>query len=429
MYPPDYIKITINTLGATICLIILFFVATSKYGKEKRSKIFARFIFVYFVVLISSAAENLMDISVNLLNPFLTTAIMFIIPVCGPILLLFFTALFLATIEEKTVISKSSNYAVYTVFALCAVDIISAVVLRCVTMFRFAYPMYYFMRNDWLFLNHILSLMCMCILTILIIAYKKFISIRELLTLLSYLILPTVAVVVDIFFGRFATVNLSLILVIVIYYASIQVELAQAIKQKEIELIENKVYIMLSQIKPHFLYNALSAIAQLCDDDPIKAKKATVDFSTYLRCNMESLDNKGLIRVEKEIDHVKGYLALEKAIYGKALNVVYKIEAGGFLLPSLTIQPITENAVKHGIGKKEGGGTITVKVCESGNEFHVIISDNGRGYDTGSMYKDDRSHIGIENVKQRLKEQCRGTLEISSEIGKGTTAVIKIPKQ
>jgi len=197
---------------------------------------------------------------------------------------------------------------------------------------------------------------------------------------------------------------------------------------KELELTENKIAIMLSQIQPHFLYNALSAIAQLCDEDPVKAKQVTMDFSVYLRSNMESLNNKNLIQVEKELSHVKGYLNLEKAIYGDSLNLVYKIEAGGFMLPALTIQPIVENAVKHGIGKKEGGGTVMLSVCETDKEFLITVSDDGAGYDKANMPHDKQKHIGIENVRQRLKAQCGGTLEITSGSYRGTTAVISIPK-
>jgi len=201
---------------------------------------------------------------------------------------------------------------------------------------------------------------------------------------------------------------------------------------KELELTENKVAIMLSQIQPHFLYNVLSAIAQLCDEDPVKAKKAIMDFSVYLRSNMNSLNDKGLISVEKEISHVKGYLDLEKEIYRDALNVIYHIEAGGFMLPPLSIQPIAENAVKHGIGRKEGGGTVILSVRETDNEFLVTVSDNGAGFNMSdtqaNRLKDEQKHIGIENVRRRIEEQCGGTLEISGEPGFGTTAVIRIPK-
>ena len=199
------------------------------------------------------------------------------------------------------------------------------------------------------------------------------------------------------------------------------------VKQLERELVENKISVILSQIKPHFLHNALSAIVQLCDENPAQAKKAATDFSAYLRSNMESLNNKSLISIEKEMDHVKNYLSLEKAIYGKALDIVYIIEAGGFGVPPLTIQPIAENAVKHGIGKKEGGGTITISVSETGNAYFITVTDDGAGYDVNTPPRDKNRHVGIDNVRKRLA-LYGGTLDLSSEIGKGTTAVIKLPK-
>jgi len=199
------------------------------------------------------------------------------------------------------------------------------------------------------------------------------------------------------------------------------------VTQLELELLESKISIMLSQIQPHFLNNALTAIAQLCEENPAKAKKTTIDFSKYIRCNLESLSNKSFISIENELNHVRHYLDLESAIYGSALNVVYNIEVANFQLPPLTIQPIVENAVKHGVCSKEGGGTITLSICETDSEYVVNISDDGNGFDT-NILKDAHKHIGINNVRLRLKEQCKGTLEIFSEIGYGTTAVIKIPK-
>jgi len=127
------------------------------------------------------------------------------------------------------------------------------------------------------------------------------------------------------------------------------------------------------------------------------------------------------------MNHVKNYLSLEKAIYGKALDIIYIIEAGGFGIPPLTIQPIAENAVKHGIGKKEGGGAITISVSENENGYFITITDDGAGHDVNEPPKDKNQHVGIDNVRKRLA-LYGGTLDLSSEIGKGTAAVIKLPK-
>jgi signal transduction histidine kinase len=204
--------------------------------------------------------------------------------------------------------------------------------------------------------------------------------------------------------------------------------------QTERKLAESRISIMLSQIQPHFLYNALAVISRLCDKDPEKAKKATISFSTYLRGNMSLLESAEPIPFQNELNHTISFLNLENAMYGDALEVIYDIQALYFKLPALTMQPIVENAVKHGIGKKEGGGTVTISTKETEDNFLVIITDNGVGFEqeeinNGIYPTDGEKHIGINNVRLRLSAQCGGSLEIKSKPGEGTTATIIIPQK
>jgi len=122
-------------------------------------------------------------------------------------------------------------------------------------------------------------------------------------------------------------------------------------------------------------------------------------------------------------------LDLEKAIYGKALMVVFNIESTDFKLPTLTVQPIVENAVKHGIGRREGGGTVTVSVRETETAHLIVVADDGPGFDFLDylMTNEWRKCVGIENVRRRLADMCGGSLEIESVQGVGTTATIRIP--
>jgi len=198
--------------------------------------------------------------------------------------------------------------------------------------------------------------------------------------------------------------------------------------QTERKLNESRISILLSQIQPHFLYNALAVISRLCDKDPANAKKATINFSNYLRANMNLLERTEPIPFENELNHTISFLNLEKAMYGEALNVIYDIQEKHFNLPALTMQPIVENAVKHGIGKKEGGGTVTISTKEAESNYLVIITDDGAGFEQGKIGDDGQQHIGINNVRLRLSSQCGGSLEIVSKPGAGTTATIIIPK-
>lgn len=212
-------------------------------------------------------------------------------------------------------------------------------------------------------------------------------------------------------------------------YSRERVKDANKKKELEAQLAQNRISIMLSQIQPHFLYNTLTVIYNLCEKDPEQAQYATAEFSDYLRGNLDSLNKKVPVPFESELGHVKLYLELEQMRFGDELKVVYDIQTMDFMIPALTIQPIIENAVKHGVGKKEDGGTVTISTKELEKDYVIQIMDDGVGFDVNKQSDDNRSHIGIENVKSRLCSMSKASLEISSVIGQGTVAVIRIPKE
>ncbi|MBQ9679583.1 MAG: histidine kinase [Ruminococcus sp.] len=200
-------------------------------------------------------------------------------------------------------------------------------------------------------------------------------------------------------------------------------------QQMQKELYEAKVSLMVSQIQPHFLYNSLTSIAMMCTKDPKTARTATINFADYLRGNMNSLKQKAPVPFPQELEHLKKYLMLEQMRFGDMLRIEYDIQATDFVIPLLSVQPLVENAVKHGVGMKEDGGTVTIATREEDDCYKVIITDDGVGFDTSVPIEDDgRSHVGMENVRQRLKELCNADVNIESEIGKGTVATIRIPK-
>ena len=200
------------------------------------------------------------------------------------------------------------------------------------------------------------------------------------------------------------------------------------ISEQEAELMESRVAIMLSQIQPHFLYNSLTSISYLCGKDPAAAKHAINDFADYLRGNMDSLKQKTPVPFEMELKHVQIYLSLEKMRFEEELQIEYDIKVKEFRIPSLTIQPLVENAVKHGVGKSPEGGEVVISTREKENCYEVIVEDNGVGFDVNKIQEDGKTHIGISNVRSRLWEMSRATLDIVSAAGKGTTATITIPK-
>ena len=197
------------------------------------------------------------------------------------------------------------------------------------------------------------------------------------------------------------------------------------LEQKK-EITKMKIDVMLSQIQPHFLYNSIGAISELCKQDPLQAREALQSFADYLRGNMNSLNSPDFIPFTEELSHIEAYLKLEKMRFADKLNIEYDIEEKDFLLPPLTVQPIVENAVKHGICKTEDGGTVILKTRRDGDEIIISIIDNGIGFDTALFDKNSKGHIGIVNVKKRLEHTNCGRLIINSKDGVGTTAKIII---
>jgi len=190
-------------------------------------------------------------------------------------------------------------------------------------------------------------------------------------------------------------------------------------------LAEQRFNTMISQMQPHFIYNSLSAIAEM-DGMPKEAQNAIVDFSMYLRENLDAMTSEELVTFDKELEHIKKYVALEVLRFGDKVKVVYDVEQTDFLLPALTAQMLVENAVKHGITKKYEGGTVTISAKKEGKCYVVTVTDDGVGFDTAKDISG--GHLGINNVRKRLEYAMGGKLTIESEIGKGTKAVITLPE-
>lgn len=200
------------------------------------------------------------------------------------------------------------------------------------------------------------------------------------------------------------------------------------VREREQDMLRGQnVKLMLSQIQPHFIYNSLSSISELCETDPKKAQKLTDDFADYLRYNFTALTTEKPIPFEKQLEQVGFYLNIEKTRFGDRINVVYDTQTLNFYLPTLTIQPLVENAVRHGICKRPGGGTVTIRSYETQDEYVVEIIDDGVGFDVNGIAKDGNVHVGIGNVKTRLA-YFGDTLDVTSKIEEGTTARIKVPK-
>ena len=194
------------------------------------------------------------------------------------------------------------------------------------------------------------------------------------------------------------------------------------------ELVESRMSTMMSQIRPHFIYNTLGTIEQLCDLDPKMAGKLVHDFAKYLRGNFGELDNPKPILMSKEMEHVHHYISIENVRFPD-MTFTFEMNSSDFKIPALTVQPIVENAIKHGLMKLQKGGSINVVSYETDTHYCISVVDDGVGFDTSLPPSGDRKHVGLHNIRERLKAMVNGTMEIESKVGEGTRVLIKIPKE
>ena len=193
------------------------------------------------------------------------------------------------------------------------------------------------------------------------------------------------------------------------------------------QLAESRISTMMSQIRPHFIYNTLGSIEQLCELDPPKAGELVHNFAKYLRGNFGELDNTKPILMSQEMEHVHYYISIENVRFPD-MTFSFEMRSEDFRLPALTVQPIVENAIKHGLMKLEKGGSIRVISYETDTDYCITVEDDGVGFDTSKLL-DEKKHIGIRNIRDRLKVMVGGTLEIESTQGVGTKVLITIPKE
>ena len=419
-------NIALEIFGCLIALIIIVSLAVSENHKSKANKFFILTAASVLLTLASDATALIFRGGSGAAAFYLVRISNFGLFSFGYFMALFFTNYLAVYISAKKQVPK---FITRFVSAICFIAVLLVVISQFNNMYYYIDENNLYHRQGMFWLSQIIPIVCMTINAAIIIAYRKVLNIREFLLLLSYIVLPVTAMAIQIYLYGLVLLYIAATISLLMIYIGIQANIGKQLKEKELELTKSRVAVMLSQIQPHFLYNALASIKALCSTDPQAASQIVMEFSDYLRGNMDSLSHTKLISFDKELTHVETYLKIEKIRFGDTLNIIYDINARDFSLPSLTLQPIVENAVRYGATKTEDSGTVTIRTEETENGYVITVTDDGVGFDIHEKKDDGRTHIGIENVRERLAAMCGGTLAVDSEPGSGTTAVIFIPKE
>ncbi|MCH5157754.1 MAG: histidine kinase [Clostridiales bacterium] len=278
-------------------------------------------------------------------------------------------------------------------------------------------------------MSQVLSLTVLVISAALILSHRKKFPRAEVFVYLLVFALSFTAITLQIFIDNIPFISMALTFAMIVLFVMILFMQVRSKTKSEKSLAAIQLLLAESQIQPHFLYNSLVAIKQLCKENPQSAADAIDDFSSYLRGNMDALSCDHCIPIETEISHVEHYFALEKRRFGAKVNLVFELDSVSFDVPPLTVQPLVENAVKYGVLQKTDGVRVTVKTYSDQTGSYVIISDNGNGFDTEAYKTDGKKHLGLSMVGERLKTMARGTLDVKSTIGEGSVITVFVPKK
>ena len=284
-------------------------------------------------------------------------------------------------------------------------------------------PFLYYLTVLWFILYLAIALLTRC-------------SIKTKLTLVSYSLFPLLSWLPVICFPHgefyrsiFSNLGmLAYLLPLYMLFFNVYLETGHLLMQREKDLEESRARAMTLKISPHFISNTMSSIVSLCYTDAQQAGDLAAKFARYLRENYADMTEEPMVPFSKELEHIRNYLTVEQVRFA-GLRVEYDIQADCFLLPTLTVQPLVENAVRHGICKRpDASGTIKISSFETKSDYIIRIEDDGVGY-RPAPEQNGRKHIGIANAKTRLTLLCAGELTIASRAEQGTVCEIRIPKE
>ena len=284
-----------------------------------------------------------------------------------------------------------------------------------------------YQRSPAMITSQIYQFIMFAVIFVVALLNKK-LTAREKVAFALYCLLPLGSILLQNYFKGYAIAYLSIIVSIEILFFFLGVEKNLKIAQEEEKNKDAQIRVMLSQIQPHFIYNSLSSISTLITIDPEKAQKALDDFTEYLRLNLSTLTEIRLIPFEQELRHIQTFVSLEELRFPGRVKVHYDFATMDFYVPPLTVQPLVENAIKHGILQRLEGGQVWVKSYEDEDAVYVEVRDDGVGFETKETDLSSNKHFGLNNISYRIAKMNGGSLTMESVPGKGTKATAKFVK-
>ncbi|MBR5619477.1 MAG: histidine kinase, partial [Clostridia bacterium] len=310
--------------------------------------------------------------------------------------------------------------------ALMGIYIGALIAAQFSTAFYYVTPNNHFFRGPlwWLWLTPLVLIMICNIAGV--IKRRKKLSKKVFIALLVYLLPMTAAIIAHMFISVELFVIFGMALFALIMFILIISDHIEQYTRYQREIAHQRASVMVLQMRPHFIYNTMATIYHLCKLDADKAQQVTLDFTNYLRQNFSAIASEHTVPFTDELRHTHAYLAVEQAMHEDSLFVEFDTPHTFFRVPPLTLQPLVENAVKHGMNPDGKPLHIFVKTAQTASGSEIIVENDGADFVPAD---DNEPHIALNNIRQRIEMMCKGTLTITPRSGGGTVVTVFIPKR
>ena len=311
-----------------------------------------------------------------------------------------------------------------TVTALEGVHIILMIVIQFTEVFYYVTPDNQFVRGP-LWALWLTPLVLMMLLNIAgVIRRRNMLSKKYSIALLVYLLPMTAAIIGHMFISVDLFVIFGIALLAMLMFGLILQDNMEQYAKQQREIARQRASVMVLQMRPHFIYNTMTTIYYLCKQDADRAQQVTLDFTEYLRKNFTAIASEDPVPFADELKHTQAYLAVEQAQHEDDLFTEFDTPHTRFRVPPLTLQPLVENAVKHGLDPDGDPLHICVKTRLTNSGSEITVENDGPDFDPAD---DNEPHIALNNIRQRLEMMCGGELTIAPRHGGGTVVTVTIP--
>ncbi len=415
----DLTNFAIAIGGFVVAILGLSLVIISPYISSFQKKYFTvlfSFLFLYIASdLISQISLILLGEKYSLLSKFAILGESFFSSICMP-----FLTIYILYSAQNTL---KKNIIIYISWYIWCIYFATLIITQFTKVIYYITDDNVYQRGN-LYPVLLVPLIILSIYNYAVLFFKKkAISQKQFIAFIIYLTIPSVCILIQMFlYGLLLTVIGTSIASIFMFVFILSDQIDQYILQKE-ENAKQRASMSVLEMRPHFVYNTLTSIYYLCEQNPEKAQELIHNFNSYLRKNFTAIAKDNTIPFTEELEHTRAYLAVESVRFEDKLFVEYDTPYTNFRLPPLTLQPIVENAVKHGIDPELEPLHILIRTRETENGSVVEVSDNGPGFTEAD---NNEPHIALANIKERLELMCKGELLIESNESSGTRVTIKI---